>query len=126
MWDRFSTTNAWEDECHERVAPFRFSLVSIEPSIIIATPQEYPFDTRPRAAWKLYVQMQGLDVGCLRNDLELGATAPNVGQAQWYSPELGGEFRSIVWDADSAEIKVLGAFLRLRRNGDKILVTRVK
>lgn len=126
LWSQFPETGSGTMDCDERVAPYRFSLVSIEPSVIIVTPQEYPFDTRRREAWKLYVQMQGVGVACLRNDLELGPEAPDVGEAQWLAPELGGGLRPIVWEQNQAEIEVGQARFALDRTGENILVRRIE
>lgn len=99
----------------EVIAPFRFTLVSVDPMVVLMTPHAFPpnvstFDMPGRNN----VSFPG--IRHMRNNIELGTTAPFADGMQFFLPEQKVGPAPLQWSNDEASIP-LGS-------GERLLLTR--
>lgn len=99
----------------EVIAPFRFTLVSIDPMVVLMTPHAFP----PNAG---AYDMPGASdasfpgIRSMRNNIEIGTSAPYADGIEFFLPEQGAGPALVEWSNGEASIS-LGS-------GERLLLAR--
>lgn len=110
----------------EVVAPFRFTLVSVDPMVVLMTP--YAFAPNVSA----YDMPGAVDASFpgirrMRNNIELGTTAPYADGMQFFLPEKGLGPAPLEWSNSEASIPLgAGERLLLARSDTVVEVRRLR
>lgn len=99
----------------EVIAPFRFTLVSVDPMVVLMTPHAFPPNV---SAFDMPGRNDASFPGIRRmaNNIELGTTAPYADGMQFFLPEQGLGPAPLAWSNGEASI-ALGS-------GERLLLTR--
>lgn len=110
----------------EVIAPFRFTLVSVDPMVVLMTPHAFPpnasaFDMPGRNA----VPFPG--IRHMQNNIELGTAAPYAEGMQFFLPDQGLGPAPVQWSNDEAAISLgSGERLLLARSDTVVEVRRLR
>lgn len=108
------------DVIEPRAAPYRFTIVMIEPTVVV---MRYDLG----ALVKLGSPGNGQEIGTpwLNQSVEYGTRLPATGTLLWFSPDAAQGPRPVPLSSPSeGAIRVQGIELELRRDGDGWVVTR--
>jgi len=125
-WPPTGLTDASEGTAiREVLAPYRFTLVSVDPMAVLMTPHAFP----PRAG--AYDMPGAFDVSFpgvrrMRNNIEIGTSAPYAEGIQFFLPEQGVGPAPVVWSNGEGSISLgSGERLLLARRDTVVEVRRV-
>jgi len=115
-----SVGGADADVIDPRAAPYRFTVVMIEPTVVVMR-----FDLGALVKLGSPVNEQVIGTPWLNQSVEYGTHIPATGTLLWFSPELDQAPTPVASSApDRANIVVRDATLTLVRTGDEWVVSR--
>lgn len=109
-----------------RIAPFRFVVVSINPTVVLMTPFEFGSpDGRSLSELIAPIGDKGcLGIGYMVNDLECDITAIYAPDMQWFSHDLKQQPAPITWRDGRAELPLRDEVLVLTHDGKTVQTER--
>lgn len=116
QWSPTGLVDASEGQAiREVVAPFRFTLVSVDPMVVLMTPHAFlPNVSAYAMPGASNASFPG--IRRMRNNIELGTTAPYADGMQFFLPEQGLGPAPVEWSNGAASI-ALGS-------GERLLLAR--
>lgn len=127
-FDRWPETGSSVGSYRQRLAPFTFHIVAIDPTVVLMVPHDFG-DPKARRSINDIVgrPAQGLGSRYMINYLEYGPKFPFHPEPLWFSPSLGTAPTSLVRRGE-AELEIVHRRIRLvaTRDGDKWLTRREK
>lgn len=118
MMARWPDSNSGNEHGTMRLAPFRFTVVTVNPTVVLMSPFDFGAPVGKSASELLAPiwNKRCLGNGYMVNWLECDITTPYATDMQWFSHDLGKWPAPIAWKDGRAEID-LG-------NGERLALTR--
>jgi hypothetical protein len=109
----------------ERVAPFRFTVVTVNPTVVLMTPFAFDLQHKAESAILAPIETPCLGNHYMINPLECDVTALYAPEMQWFSHDLKKPPAPIAWNDGRAEMDLgKGERLALLHDGATVRTER--
>jgi len=124
-FQRWPETNVGFDDYVQRLAPYTFHIVSIQPTIVVMIPHDFGNPTDGRSITQIVGQPpnQSVSTKYMINHIEYGTTFPYHPEALWFSSELRVPPTKIAAHTGEQEIVHPGIKLVITRK-DEVCTTK--
>lgn len=126
MYQQWPATTGSINSVPQRMAPFRFFLVSLFPTVVLMIPWEYgTLQGRSNNDILKDISSAQVSMDGLVNGAELTTVIPYSPHVMWYSPPKGPAPVQLK-DPDLGQISLPDGVIELRRDGDQWEVVRIR